>query len=66
MQDVQKLPRFYPSFGNLAKKKKGKKKGESWMDVRLHAFVCQVENKQNPPERPAESFSDLSLYDPAH
>lgn len=39
MQDVQKLPRFYPSFGNLAKKERGKK-GESWMDVRLHAFVC--------------------------
>lgn len=65
MQDVQKLPRFYPSFGNLAKKRKGKKARVGWMFDCTHLCVC-VESKQNPPERPAESFSDLSLYDPAH
>lgn len=32
MQDVQKLPKFYPSYGNLAKKRK-KEKGKSWVDV---------------------------------
>lgn len=33
MQDVQKLPKFYPSYGNLAKKERKKEKGKSWMDA---------------------------------
>lgn len=36
MEDIQKLPRFYPSYGNLAKKKKD----EICMEVTLHPFVC--------------------------
>lgn len=40
MQDVQKLPRFYPSFGNLAKKKGKKKKARvGWMSDCTHLCV---------------------------
>lgn len=57
MQDVQKFPKFYPSYGNLAKKERKRQE----LDRRLTTRICiWMESKENPPERPDESFSDLS------
>lgn len=47
MQDVQKLPRFYPSFGNLAKKRKEKKRRE--LDGCPTARICVSGGEQAEP-----------------
>lgn len=59
MQDVQKLPKSTQVMGTLQKKKGNKKASVGWTSNCTHLCVW-VESKQNPPERPAESFSDLS------